>query len=840
MDSAIRFDCKMLRVAAVLALALSVVAGPAWAQDPITLAGNESAVAFPATAIGESVAVNATLNVNAPFTLAAVSTTGDFELTSTNCNPPVTLAAGDSCVLEISFRPIGPGPRWSPMILTDGGGKKYSFGLAGTGVGPTLTFSPGIVSTVAGNGTSGYSGDGGLATSAELNSPMGMARDSQGILYVADFGNNVIRKISADGTIRTVAGNGTQGYSGDGGPATSAQLAYPFAVALDAAGNLYIADFFNFCLRKVDANGTISTLASGFLVRGVAADSIGNIYYSSWPEGVWKVDSQGVSTRIAGNGTQGFSGDGGLATNAQTSGVGGLALDSQGNLYFAEMLNSDVRKVDTNGIITTVAGDHQFGFAGDGGPATSARFNGPTDIRIDAAGDFYIVDSSNNRIRKVNASGTISTIVGDGNFGYAGDGGLASQAQFAGPVWLTLDQAGNLFIADTGNNVIREVRVDSTTLDFGKVTVGQTGGPLSVTVSNAGNADLNISSVVASSDFAAQTTCSMTGLPAGSECSVDVSFLPTVEGNIVGTVTVRDDAPGNPHVINLKGQGYVVPVATQLVFGNSFPTRQLNGNLGTVTVNATDAKGNLATGFNGTVIVAIQGPVGFAPYSGQANAANGTAAFDLTAVMLNVAGSYTITANSSPLTPAQASFLVVGNPDFSVSMSAPSLKVTTQGSGSINATVTPINGFTGSIALNCSGLPSHTTCSFAPALLQANGSDTALVSVVTITTGVATVGVVRQIWDHADLLAASGICGIGLLGLVCVPFGRRRRDIQSKRARIAELILVAIILCIGLAGCGRLSEPPEKNTTPPGTYTITVTAASSGLSHSSTFNLIVQ
>lgn len=717
---------------------------------------------------------------------------------------------------------------------------QYAFGPGGSGTAPILTFTPGIVGTVAGTGVGGYSGDGGLATSAELNAPMGMARDSQGNLYIADFINNVIRKISTGGTISTVAGNGTQGYSGDGGPATSAQLAYPFAVALDSAGDLYIAEFLNSCVRKVDANGTISTLATGVLIRGVGADSVGNVYYSSWIEGVWKVDSQGVSTRIAGNGTQGFSGDGGPATNAQTSGVGGLALDSQGNLYFAEVLNSDVRKVDTNGIITTVAGDHQFGYAGDGGPATSARFNGPTDIRIDAAGDLYIVDSSNNRIRKVNASGTISTIVGDGNFGYVGDGGLASQAQFAGPVGLTLDQAGNLFIADTNNNVIREVTVDSTTLDFGRVTVGQSGGPLTVTVSNAGNADLNVSSVVASSDFAAQTTCSPTGLPAGSECSVDVTFLPTVDGNITGTVTVNDDAPGNPHVINLKGQGYIVPVATQLLFGNSFPTRQLNANLGTVTVNATDANGNLATGFNGTVILAIQGPAGFTPYSGQANAANGVAAFDLSAVVLNVAGTYTITASSNPLTPAQASFLVVGNPDFGISMSAQSLKVATQGSGSINATVTPVNGFTGSIALNCSGLPAHTTCSFAPALLQADGSNSALVSVATISTGVATVGAVRQTGDHAGLLATLGICGIGLLGLVFVPLGRSRRGIRSERARIAQLILVAIILCIGLAGCGRISEPPDNHTTPPGTYTITVTATSSSLSHSSTFSLVVQ
>ena len=304
-----------------------------------------------------------------------------------------------------------------------------------------LTLTPGLASTVAGTGISGYSGDGGQATSAQFNFPMGMVRDGQGNVFVADVANSVVRKLSADGTVSTVAGTGSQGYSGDGGPATSAQLAFPTAVAIDSNGNLFIADYFNLCVRKVDANGVISTLAtaSGFAVRGVAADASGNVYFSSFYEGVWKVDTQGVITKIAGNGTPGFSGDGGLATDAQTSGVAGLTLDSAGNLYFAEVFNSDVRKVDTNGIITTIAGNQQFGFAGDGGPATTAKMNGPTDIRVDAAGDLYIVDSSNNRIRKVNAAGTISTIAGDGNYGYAGDGELASVTRFAGPTALVLD-----------------------------------------------------------------------------------------------------------------------------------------------------------------------------------------------------------------------------------------------------------------------------------------------------------------------------------------------------------------------------------------------------------------
>jgi hypothetical protein len=711
--------------------------------------------------------------------------------------------------------------------------------LAGNGSGPILSFSPGIVSTTAGDGTGGYGGDGGPATSAQLNYPIGLTGDRQGNLYVADFMNNVVRKIGTDGTISTVAGNGTQGYSGDGGPATGAQLAYPAAVAVDAAGNLYIGEFLNSCVRKVDTNGIISTLATGLLIRGVAADANGNVYFSSWYEGVWKVDSQGVTTRVAGNGTAGFSGDGGPATDAQTSGVTGLALDNQGNLYIAEAVNNDIRKVDTNGIITTVAGDHQPGFAGDGGPATRARFNGPTDVKIDAAGDLYIVDSSNNRIRKVNVGGTISTIAGDGNFGYAGDGGLASHAQFAGPMGIALDGKGNLYVADTTNNVIRQLRMDSTTLDFGTVTVGQTGGPLSVTVSNVGMDDLHISSIVASDNFSLDTTCPVNNsLGAGSDCMVSVSFAPIMSGKITGTATVSSDAPETPHILNLEGQGYSVQVATQLAFATKFPVLPPNGNLGTVEVDALDSNGNLVTGFTGPVSVAILGPSGFTPYSAQVNASGGIATFNLTTVSFGVAGSYSITATSGGLTAAQGSFTVKGNPDFTLSLSSGSLKMTTSGTGALNVTVSPANGFNGKISLSCSSLPSHSTCSFVPASVTADGSDTPLASVLTISTGVSSEVVAKNLGEPVFLASATGTFSMGLVGFVFAAVWQRR-DKGGRRAQCIELALILIILCVGLSACGRIGDGNQTTTTPPGTYAVTVTGTSAGVTHSSVLTLTI-
>jgi Abnormal spindle-like microcephaly-assoc'd, ASPM-SPD-2-Hydin/NHL repeat len=727
-----------------------------------------------------------------------------------------------------------------PVLAQTPIGTKSTFGLVGSGIAPILTFTPGMASTVAGTGSSGYSGDGGPATSAQFNFPMGIARDSQGNLYIADAVNNVVRKVSADGIVTTVAGNGTQGYSGDGGPATSAQLAVPTAVGVDGAGNLYIADFFNACVRKVDGNGMISTLATaaGLPVRGLAADSSGNVYYSSSYEGVWKVNAQGVITKIAGNGSPGFSGDGGPATDAQTAVVAGLTLDGQGNLYLTEVANSDVRKVDTNGIITTVAGNQQFGYAGDGGPATSAKLNSPTDVRVDAAGNLYIADSSNNRIRKVNAAGKISTIAGDGNYGYAGDGGLVSAAQFAGPAALVLDGIGNLFVADTGNSVIRKIDVETTVLDFGTVTVGQTGGPISVIVSNAGDTDLNLNGISVSSDFGLQTTCAVNSpLAPGSECSVDISFVPTVNGNITGTVTVSDDAAGNPHVINLKGVGYIAPHPDKLVFATQFPVQPLNGNLGTVVVNATDVNGNLATGFAGVVNLQIQGPAGFTPFAAQVNASGGTATFDVSAVVLSVAGPYSIQATSAGLASAQAAFTVAGNPDFDVSMSAQSLNIGKESVASINATVSPVNGFKGTINLTCSGLPLHSACSFAPASLQADGSNTALTSVVTISTGVANIAGIQQADGPMILATSTGVLSAGLLGLGFAPV-RRNYSPQSHSSRLFQRILAAIILCSGLVGCQTLGG--QTTATPPGSYTVKITATSAGVSHSSTFTLVVK
>jgi sugar lactone lactonase YvrE len=225
----------------------------------------------------------------------------------------------------------------------------------------------GIIATVAGKGASGYSGDGATATNAGLNLPCGVAVDSSGNLYIADTDNERIRKVAANGIITTVAGKGAAGYSGDGGPATNASLNLPYGAALDAFGNLYIADRSNNRIRKVAANGIITT--------------------------------------VAGNGSGTYAGDGGPATNASLDYPIGAAFDAAGNLYVADSGNNCIRKADTNGIITTVAGNGSGTYAGDGGAATNASLNYPSAAAVDASGNLYIADRSNNRIREVHFSG---------------------------------------------------------------------------------------------------------------------------------------------------------------------------------------------------------------------------------------------------------------------------------------------------------------------------------------------------------------------------------------------------------------------------------------------------
>ncbi len=287
---------------------------------------------------------------------------------------------------------------------------------------PVISLSPGgTIHTVAGTGQAAFSGDNAAATSATLALPFGMTADGSGNIFIADTNNHRVRRIDTSGNITTVAGNGQQGFTGDGGPATSAALNQPSAVALDAADNLYIADSSNHRIRKV-SNGTITTLA--------------------------------------GNGTAGFSGDSGAATSAALNFPQGVAVDAAGDVYIADTKNHRIRKV-TSGTISTIAGNGDQNFAGDNGPAINASLDTPSAVVVDASGNVFVADTENHRIRKV-AGGTITTLAGNGSAAYTGDGGPATSAALAYPLGVAADGSGSVFIADSDNNVIRRVSAGGT------------------------------------------------------------------------------------------------------------------------------------------------------------------------------------------------------------------------------------------------------------------------------------------------------------------------------------------------------------------------------------------
>ena len=471
-------------------------------------------------------------------------------------------------------------------IAVDSAGNLY---IADSGHYRIRKVSIGVITTVAGNGMKdGLSGDGGPATSAPLFDAFGIAVDSAGNLYIADSGHYRIRKVS-NGVITTVAGNGTDGFSGDGGPATSAQLSHPYGVAVDSAGNLYIADTVNNRVRKV-SNGVITTLAGGgtnpgdgpaasaFVNPGaVTVDSSGNVYIADSRSRIREISNGRILT-VAGNGRTGFSGDKGPATGAELI-PAGVAVDAAGNLYIADIYNKRIRKV-SNGVITTVAGKgtdpaqrngyngpatsallfdpdavavdatgnayitertvvrkvsngvittlagteldgsggiavnsagdlyianvafhvaalgssntNNFivklskgvstivagrvdpGYSGDNGPAKLAQLNFPKGVAVDSAGNLFIADSQNNRIRKV-SNGVITTVAGNGESGFGGDGGPATRARLSHPAGVAVDPAGNLYISDTDNSCVRKVSRGVITTVAGNGTDGFSG-----------------------------------------------------------------------------------------------------------------------------------------------------------------------------------------------------------------------------------------------------------------------------------------------------------------------------------------------------------------------------
>jgi sugar lactone lactonase YvrE len=398
-------------------------------------------------------------------------------------------------------------------------GSNVTLTVAVAGVGPFAynwqfngTNLASVISTVAGGGTAGSLGDGGAATNAYLTTPQGVAVDLSGALFIADASNNRIRKVDLNGIITTVAGGGS---GGDGGMATNASLHSPSGLAVGTNGAFYIADTWNNRIRMVDTNGIITTVAGNGTAgrsgdgaaatsaslnapQGVAIDAFGNLFIADTPNyRIRKVDGGGTITTVAGSGSFGGTGDGGSATNARLRTPTGVAVDRSGNLFIADKDNSWIRKVDTNGIITRVAGNTEH-YSGDWGQATNAGLYYPFGVTVDTCGNLYIADTYDNRIRKVDTNGIITTVAGCGpsepsSGNYSGDGGAATNASLSSPCSVALDAVGNLYIADQSNHRIRKVAgyptltlSNVTVKDVGSYAVVITGAGGSVTSSVAG------------------------------------------------------------------------------------------------------------------------------------------------------------------------------------------------------------------------------------------------------------------------------------------------------------------------------------------------------------------
>ncbi len=540
---------------------------------------------IPVGAPAQTQTVMVPITVTGPVTVATVRvlTQGsaglDYQPGTGDLCTGNTFHKNDSCSFGVSFSAKYPGLRGGAIVLTDSSGAVVgtSF-LEANASGSVSVLVPGVINTVAGDVNWTYGGDNGPATASSIFLPMGEVTDAAGNLYIADTNNNRIRRVDAKtGTMTTVAGGPLQGYSGDTGPGVAAALSSPTALAIDGAGNLYIADCGNLVVRMLSTvsgiittiagvggpagpagDGGLATAAHLTAVGGLALDAQHALYLADTGNNVIRrLDlGTGIITRFAGTGTVGSAN--GIAASASFNTPEGINFGSDGSLYVADMANDLIRKITPAGVVSTVAGGGTGGL-GDTGPPLSAGLTLPAAVAIDQAGNLYIADTGVNRVRKVSvATGVITTIAGNGSEAFAGDGEKASSAELYGPYSIYYDGQGNLFIGDMFHNRIREINGSLAVLQYDPIRVDRTSPAQLEGFENDGNADMVVPAptLVNATLDPTTTTCALPQtLSKGTVCVLGVAFSPTSLGpSVQGSVTLASNAGDSPAVVQLSGQ----------------------------------------------------------------------------------------------------------------------------------------------------------------------------------------------------------------------------------------------------------------------------------------------
>jgi sugar lactone lactonase YvrE len=715
-----------------------------------------------------------------------------------------------------------------------------------------LTITPGrTVSTTAGTGIVGYTGDNGAATSATLAYPSGVAYDANGDLFLADANNHVVREVSKTGTITTVAGTGIEGFSGDGAAATAAQLDTPTGVAVDASGNLYIADSHNHRIRKV-SGGNISTIAgtgiAGFsgdsgaataaqlaLPSAIAVDSTGNLYIADTNNHRIRKIVGATITTVAGDGEELYAGDGAAAIAAALDSPTGVAVDAAGNLYIADRLNQRIREVAiANGNITTLAGSgsgFSGSFSGDGTAATSATLARPAGVSVDAAGNVYVADTDNQRIRQV-GDGAIATLSGTGDQGYGGDNGLATGAILNMPKSVAPDASGNISIADKLNERVRNGLLP--TLTFPSTFIGVPTATQTIVLANTGTAAITVSTINIAAGFSAAPGGTCSALPitiaAGASCTQFVESLPVVVGADSGSVAFGGTLVV-PQTILLAGIGAQATTTVTLVsnIDPSLSGQPVSFTAMVIPIGLGSPAGTVSFDLSGVAFATAIVPPDTTTETTTALPVGSDA---ITAVY---SGSPAFGGNTSPVvTQLVEDFSLALVPQPSNPAGSTNQTVIPGQTATFDFTVTPVAiPFTFPITFTLTGLPHGSVATITPPVITPGATATPFtIAIKTSLTG--------ELRHEREFGGGRGI----VLALLLLPFSSRLRR-RVKKLRPISLCL-ALLLSLGalggLTGCGTgtgfFAEGQQ-------TYNIVLTGTATAtngytLQHSVSYQLTVQ